>query len=84
VRDRLSFCRVCRLPLDVKTPDHAPIRRFRQTIGQNGDPSRRTPHKARYRNLTQLLPATLASSAKPSHIVLRKNRIRVIHFYSPA
>ncbi len=31
-RDRLSFRRFCGLPLDVETPDHASIWRFRQTI----------------------------------------------------
>ena len=31
VRDRLSFRRFCGLPLDVETPDHASIWRFRQT-----------------------------------------------------
>jgi transposase, IS5 family len=32
VRDRLSFRRFCGLPLEVETPDHASIWRFRQTI----------------------------------------------------
>ena len=32
VRDRLSFRRFCRLPLEMETPDHASIWRFRQTI----------------------------------------------------
>ena len=32
VRDRLSFRRFCGLPLDLETPDHASIWRFRQTI----------------------------------------------------
>ena len=32
VRDRLSFRRFCGLPLDMETPDHASIWRFRQTI----------------------------------------------------
>jgi hypothetical protein len=36
VRDRLSFRRFCGLPLDVETPDHASIRRFRQTIDRLG------------------------------------------------
>src|SRR5580700_3834521 len=36
VRDRLSFRRFCGLPLDVKTPDHASIWRFRQTIDKLG------------------------------------------------
>ena len=31
VRDRLSFRRFC-VPLDMETPDHASIWRFRQTI----------------------------------------------------
>src|ERR1700722_2776493 len=36
VRDRLLFRRFCGLPLDVETPDHASIRRFRQTIDRLG------------------------------------------------
>jgi len=32
VRDRLSFRRFCGLPLDMETPDHASIWRFRQAI----------------------------------------------------
>jgi transposase, IS5 family len=32
VGDRLSFRRFCGLPLEVETPDHASIWRFRQTI----------------------------------------------------
>jgi IS5 family transposase len=36
VRDRLSFRRFCGLPLDVETPDHASIWRFRQTIDKLG------------------------------------------------
>jgi IS5 family transposase len=36
VRDRLSFRRFCGLPLDMKTPDHASIWRFRQTIDKLG------------------------------------------------
>jgi IS5 family transposase len=32
VRDRLSFRRLCGLPLEAETPDHASIWRFRQTI----------------------------------------------------
>ena len=32
VRDRLSFRRFCRLPLEAETPDHASIWRFRQTL----------------------------------------------------
>jgi transposase, IS5 family len=36
VRDRLSFRRFCGLPLEVETPDHASIWRFRQTIGELG------------------------------------------------
>ncbi|HEY1862180.1 MAG TPA: transposase [Roseiarcus sp.] len=32
VRDRLSFRRFCGLPLEMETPDHASIWRFRQTI----------------------------------------------------
>jgi transposase, IS5 family len=36
VRDRLSFRRFCRLPLDMETPDHASIWRFRQTIDKLG------------------------------------------------
>jgi hypothetical protein len=60
VRDRLSFRRFCGLPMDVETPDHASIWRFRQPVrrkdasesagkrriaGQTGDTSPRTPHK---------------------------------------
>ena len=36
VRDRLSFRRFCGLPLQVETPDHASIWRFRQTIDKLG------------------------------------------------
>ena len=36
VRDRLSFRRFCGLPLDVETPEHASIWRFRQTIDKLG------------------------------------------------
>lgn len=36
VRDRLSFRRFCGLPLDVETPDHSSIWRFRQTIQAQG------------------------------------------------
>lgn len=36
VRDRLSFRRFCGLPLDVETPDHASIWRFRRTIDKLG------------------------------------------------
>jgi IS5 family transposase len=36
VRDRLSFRRFCGLPLDMETPDHASIWRFRQTIDKLG------------------------------------------------
>jgi hypothetical protein len=36
VRDRLSFRRFCGLRLDVETPDHASIWRFRQTIDKLG------------------------------------------------
>jgi len=36
VRDRLSFRRFCRIPLDRETPDHASIWRFRQTIDKLG------------------------------------------------
>jgi transposase, IS5 family len=36
VRDWLSFRRFCGLPLDVETPDHASIWRFRQTIDKLG------------------------------------------------
>ena len=36
VRDRLSFRRFCGLPLEVETPDHASIWRFRQTIDELG------------------------------------------------
>ena len=36
VRDRLSFRRFCGLPLEVETPDHASIWRFRQTIEEVG------------------------------------------------
>src|SRR5271156_5743604 len=36
VRDRLSFRRFCGLPLEVETPDHASIWRFRQTIDRLG------------------------------------------------
>src|SRR5215813_2868218 len=36
VRDRLSFRRFCGLPLDVETPDHASIWRFRQTLDKLG------------------------------------------------
>jgi IS5 family transposase len=36
VRDRLSFRRFCGLPLDVETPDHASIWRFRQAIDKLG------------------------------------------------
>ncbi len=36
VRDRLSFRRFCRIPLDRETPDHASILRFRQTIDKLG------------------------------------------------
>ncbi len=36
VRDRLSFRRFCGLPLEVETPDHASIWRFRQTIEKLG------------------------------------------------
>src|SRR6202034_3390655 len=36
VRDRLSFRRFCGLPLDMATPDHASIWRFRQTIDKLG------------------------------------------------
>jgi transposase, IS5 family len=36
VRDRLSFRRFCGLPLEVETPDHASIWRFRQTIEDLG------------------------------------------------
>lgn len=35
-RDRLSFRRFCGLPLEVETPDHASIWRFRQTIDKLG------------------------------------------------
>ena len=56
VRDRLSFRRFCALPLEVETPDHASIWRFRQTIDKLGfrgraafgDPSsarRARPHR---------------------------------------
>ena len=36
VRDRLLFRRFCGLPLEVETPDHASIWRFRQTIDKLG------------------------------------------------
>ena len=36
VRDRLSFRRFCGLPLEVETPDHASIWRFRQAIDTLG------------------------------------------------
>jgi transposase, IS5 family len=36
VRDRLSFRRFCGLPLNVETPDHASIWRFRQTLDKLG------------------------------------------------
>ena len=36
VRDRLSFRRFCGLPLEVETPDHASIWRFRQSIDKLG------------------------------------------------
>src|SRR5271170_5024318 len=36
VRDRLSFRRFCGLPLEVETPDHASIWRFRQTVDKLG------------------------------------------------
>jgi IS5 family transposase len=36
VRDRLSFRRFCGLPLDMETPDHASIWRFRQAIDKLG------------------------------------------------
>ena len=36
VRDRLSFRRFCGLPLEVETPDHASIWRFRQMIEDLG------------------------------------------------
>jgi hypothetical protein len=36
VRDRLSFRRFCGLSLEVETPDHASIWRFRKTIDQLG------------------------------------------------
>jgi transposase len=36
VRDRLSFRRFCGLPLDIETPDHASIWRFRQAIDKLG------------------------------------------------
>jgi transposase, IS5 family len=36
VRDRLSFRRFCGLPLEVETPDHASIWRFRQIIDKLG------------------------------------------------
>ena len=36
VRDRLSFRRFCVLPLEVETPDHASVWRFRQTIDKLG------------------------------------------------
>src|ERR1700722_10530353 len=36
VRARLSFRRFCGLPLDMETPDHASIWRFRQTIDKLG------------------------------------------------
>ncbi len=36
VRDRLSFRRFCSLPLDMETPDHASIWRFRQAIDKLG------------------------------------------------
>src|SRR6201996_7399864 len=36
VRDRLSFRRFCGLSLEVETPDHASIWRFRQTIDKLG------------------------------------------------
>ena len=36
VRDRLSFRRFCRLPLDQETPDPSSIWRFRQTIDELG------------------------------------------------
>jgi transposase, IS5 family len=36
VRDRLSFRRFCGLPLEVETPDHASIWRFRQTLEKLG------------------------------------------------
>ena len=36
VRDRLSFRRFCGLPLEVETPDHASIWRFRQTTDKLG------------------------------------------------
>ena len=36
VQDRLSFRRFCGLPLEVDTPDHASIWRFRQTIDKLG------------------------------------------------
>ena len=36
VRDRLSFRRFCGLPLEIETPDHASIWRFRQAIDKLG------------------------------------------------
>jgi hypothetical protein len=36
VRDRLSFRRFCGPPVDVETPDHASIWRFRQTVDRLG------------------------------------------------
>jgi transposase, IS5 family len=36
LRDRLSFRRFCGLPLDMETPDHASIWRFRQAIDKLG------------------------------------------------
>jgi transposase len=36
VRDRLSFRRFCGLPLEMETPDHASIWRFRRTIDKLG------------------------------------------------
>ena len=36
VRDRRSFRRFCGLPLDMETPDHASIWRFRQAIDKLG------------------------------------------------
>jgi hypothetical protein len=36
LRDRLSFRRFCGLPLDMETPDHALIWRFRQAIDKLG------------------------------------------------
>ena len=38
----------------------------RRIAGQNGHPSPRTPHKARYRNLTPSAPGNPRPYAKPS------------------